>query len=298
MRFGLVGTGYWAAETHAPALAAHPDVDFAGVWGRTPRKTEKLAHRYGVTAYHDVDELLGDVAAIAIALPPDIQAALAVRAAVAGRHLLLDKPMALTVAAADALLAEVDRQCVAAIVFFTARFSPSIDRFVRDAAAAGGWDGARSVMFARVFDEGNPYAHSYWRRQKGGLWDVGPHALSIILPVLGTVADVMAVHGPNAATHALLRHHCGAVTTLALTLDAPEAAREVETVFYGEHGRLVVPGADRTAVEAFGAAITELIATAAAPEPAHPLGVHFGAEVVAILAAIERAAEEGATVAV
>ncbi|HET9292278.1 MAG TPA: gfo/Idh/MocA family oxidoreductase, partial [Actinomycetes bacterium] len=36
MRFGLVGTGYWAQEAHATALAAHDDADLVGVWGRDP----------------------------------------------------------------------------------------------------------------------------------------------------------------------------------------------------------------------------------------------------------------------
>ena len=34
LRFGLVGTGYWAREVHAAGLAAHPDVEFVGMWGR------------------------------------------------------------------------------------------------------------------------------------------------------------------------------------------------------------------------------------------------------------------------
>lgn len=35
MRFGVVGTGFWARETHAAALATHPDADLVGVWGRS-----------------------------------------------------------------------------------------------------------------------------------------------------------------------------------------------------------------------------------------------------------------------
>ena len=73
----------WAAETHAAALAAHPDAEFVGVWGRDPAKVDALAGRYGVGAYHDVDALFADVDAVAAALPPDVQADLAVRAATA-----------------------------------------------------------------------------------------------------------------------------------------------------------------------------------------------------------------------
>src|SRR6185295_18080660 len=92
LKFGLLGTGYWAAETQAAALAAHPDAEFVGVWGRDPAKAQALADRYGVRAYGGVDALIADVDAVAVALPPDVQGELAARAAEAGRHLLLDKP--------------------------------------------------------------------------------------------------------------------------------------------------------------------------------------------------------------
>src|SRR6185369_10319840 len=131
MRFGLLGTGYWAREVHAAALASHPGVDFVGVWGRDPAKAAAL----GVRAYGDIDALLGDVDAVAIALPPDVQADLALRAARAGKHLLLDKPLALTVAAADAIVAEVDARGLASVIFFTSRFQPTTNAVLEQALA-------------------------------------------------------------------------------------------------------------------------------------------------------------------
>src|SRR4051812_27260397 len=97
MRIGLLGTGPWAGMAHAPALSEHAGVDFAGVWGRRPEAAKELADRYGTRSYDDVDALLADVDAVAVALPPAVQADLAVRAARAGRHLLLDEPLATTV---------------------------------------------------------------------------------------------------------------------------------------------------------------------------------------------------------
>ncbi|NEB81666.1 gfo/Idh/MocA family oxidoreductase, partial [Streptomyces sp. SID14478] len=43
LRFGLVGTGSWAARTHAPTLAAHPHTEFVGLWGRRPEAAAELA---------------------------------------------------------------------------------------------------------------------------------------------------------------------------------------------------------------------------------------------------------------
>jgi predicted dehydrogenase len=296
MRFGLLGTGYWAAETQGAALARHPDAEFAGVWGRNPAKAGVLADRYGVRAYRDLDDLLAEVDAVAVALPPDVQADLAVRAADAGRHLLLDKPVALSVDAANRVVAAVDRAGVASLVFFTNRFQPEIDAFLRSKAEAGGWGGARVAMLGSIFAPGSPYAGSAWRREHGGLWDVGPHALSLVMPVLGEVERVAAMAGPHDTAHVLVGHRGGAVSTLALSLDAPLAATAQETIFFGEAGFAAVPRPERDAVAAFGTAISQLVADVGAGRTSHPCDVRFGRDVVAILAAAEQAIREASVV--
>ncbi|MET8010422.1 Gfo/Idh/MocA family oxidoreductase [Streptomyces sp. NPDC005271] len=296
MRFGLLGTGHWAAETQGAALAAHPRAELAGIWGRDPAKATALADRYGTRAYTDADALIAEVDAVAIALPPDIQGGLAERAALAGRHLLLDKPLAFTTEAADRIAAAVEERALASVVFFTSRFAAPIETFLGTAAAAGGWDGGRATAFASIFQPGSPYCDSPWRRERGGLWDVGPHALSVLLPVLGPVAEVTAIDGPRGATHALLRHRSGAVGTLALTLDARPAAMEFAVDFYGEQGIAAVPDAGTTAVKAFTSAVDRLLLSAR-DGGADPCDVRFGREVVAVLEAAERSRRESRAVA-
>lgn len=288
MRFGLFGTGPWAEIAHGPALAGHPSVDLVGVWGRNPAKADAFAQRLGTRAYADADELIDAVEAVAIALPPDVQADLAVRAADAGRHLLLDKPLALTVEAADRVVAAVERAGVGAVIFFTRRFFPAVEEFLAEAATKD-WDGAQITMFSSLYSDDSPFAASPWRRERGALWDTGPHALSIVVPALGPVVEVTAVTGRHAATHVLLRHERGAVSSLALTLDAPPAAATHEVVFYGPAGRVTVWEATRTREEAFYDAIDRLIADAATGADDEVVGVRFGREVVAILARAEAA---------
>jgi predicted dehydrogenase len=92
MRFGVVGTRYWARETPAAALAAHPGAYMVAVWGRPLARAAELAGAVGVRPCERVDDMSADVDAVAFAVPPDVQAKLAVRAATHGCHLLLDKP--------------------------------------------------------------------------------------------------------------------------------------------------------------------------------------------------------------
>jgi predicted dehydrogenase len=296
MRFGLFGTGPWAQLAHAPALADHEDVEFVGVWGRDPDKADALAAEHGVRAYGKIEDLIGEVDAVAIALPPDVQAPIALRAARAGRHLLLDKPVAFTPAEADEIAAAVDERDLASVVFFTRRLAPATVDFLAEARALGGWREARIDHLGSIFATGSPFGESPWRQQRGGLWDVGPHALALLLPVLGPVTEVTAMAGPHDMTHALLRHEGGAISTLTLSVDAaPEEVRD-EAVFAGEAGRRAVPAMDWGVDQALGAAISELIA-AAGGGPRPQIDVRFGAAVTAVLAACQEAITTGRTVA-
>jgi predicted dehydrogenase len=295
MRFGLFGTGPWAHLAHAPGLAAHDDVEFVGVWGRDEAKASALAAEYGARAYPSIEALIGDVDAVAIALPPDVQAPIALQAARAGRHLLLDKPVAFTRAEAEEIAAVVAERKLASVVFFTRRFMPEINQFIERAAQTGGWVDARVDHVGTIYDEGNPFGASPWRRESGGLWDVGPHAVALVLPVLGRVTEVTAMAGPRDMTHVLLRHADGAISTLMLSVDVPPAAAREAAVFAGEAGVSVVPEQPWEPTTAFGLALDEVIA--AAHGGLNPvMDVRFGADVTAVLAAAAESISSGRTV--
>jgi predicted dehydrogenase len=297
LRFGLLGTGYWAAETHAAGLHRHPDAQFVGVWGRNPAKAEALAARYGVRAYPDVDALIADVDAVAIALPPDVQAPIALTAARAGRHLLLDKPVAFTVAAAQEIVDAVEERDLASVVFFTRRLMPEVVEFVADAVATGGWLEGRVDLLGSIFAPGNPFGDSPWRKRSGGLWDVGPHALALVLPVLGPVTEVVAMAGPRDMTHVLCRHAGGAISTLTLSVDAPAGSEREDAALAGEAGVRSVPPTRWNPVDALARGLDQLIA-AAGGGPKSELDVRFGAAVTAVLVAADEAVRTGRTVRV
>jgi predicted dehydrogenase len=286
MRFGLFGTGHWAAHTHGPALAAHPEVELVGVWGRNHAKARTLGQGLSTKTFANSDDLIAAVDAVAIALPPDVQAELAIRAARAGRHLLLDKPTALDLAAADALVDAVAQAGVSSVVFFTGRFMEHVSAFL-DGARGREWQEARATHRGSIFGPGSPYASSAWRRVKGGLWDAGPHALALVLPVLGPVRDVAAMTGLSATTQVLLRHESGAVSHLTLTIDAPPSLVGIHAEFTGPDGVVAVPWRDVPVTTAFSVAIDELVAAARIGRRDHPCDVAFGREVVAVLARAE-----------
>jgi predicted dehydrogenase len=290
LRVGLLGTGYWALHVHGTALIKSPQTTLEGVWGRDPAKAHHLATHLRSKGFEDLDELLSSVDAVSIAVPPDIQAALAVRAARAGCHLLMDKPLALDVSSAQAVV----EAGVAAIVFFTQRCRPDLEDWMKSAAEAGPWHSARLLHYANIFGEGSPYATSAWRKQYGALWDIGPHALAALLPLMGKVTSVVARSGPTGSdtVQVVLNHEpLSATSTLALSLTMPAAATTSQLVLYGEHGARGRPEGTFDAVDAFGTAIDELVALIESGERAHRCDSHFGLEVVQVLAAAEQALE-------
>jgi predicted dehydrogenase len=297
MRFGLFGTGPWAHLAHAPALAEHKDVDLVGVWGRNPDKAAALAGEHGARAYAEIDDLIADVDAVAVALPPDVQAPIALRAARAGKHLLLDKPVAFTTAEADEIVAAVAERDLASVVFFTRRLMPSTVQFVAEATETGGWLEARIDHLGSIFTPDNPFGASPWRKESGGLWDVGPHAVALILPILGPVTEVTAMAGPRDIIKVILKHAGGAVSSLTLAVDAPPAAAREEALIAGESGVRPVPHGEWRPQQALALAVDQLIAAAdGGPKP--ELDVRFGAAVTAILVACQEAATTGRTVAI
>ncbi|MFE6743072.1 Gfo/Idh/MocA family protein [Streptomyces tubercidicus] len=288
LRIGLLGTGPWARRVHAPALAAHPGVELAGIWGRRAEAAAALAQVHDTRPYADPDELSAVCDAVAIALPPAVQVPLAVRAAGAGCHLLLDKPVATSVPEARALADAADRAGVASVVFFTARFGAEEGEWIAAQAAAGGWFTAHADWLGSVFaeDSSSPYADSPWRRAKGGLWDVGPHALSVLLAVLGDAEAVTATRGPADTVLLTMRHSSGAASTATVGLTAPAAAAGVDLTLRGTAGITTLPRRLDGPEPAYHRAVDALLAAAATGLP-NACDIHFGLRVTEILAAAE-----------
>jgi predicted dehydrogenase len=283
LRFGLVGTGHWARITHAPALASADGVELAAVWGRNAEAAADLAASYHATAYHDLAAFLADVDAVAFAVPPEVQAPIAMSAARAGKHLMLEKPVAVTASDADVLADAVQQASVASVVFFTARFQADVRAWLDRVSAAGGWSGGCAVWLGSALQPRSPY-NTPWRQDKGGLWDLAPHLISLLWASLGPVRSVTAQAGLADVTHLILAHESGATSTVTVTLSAPEQAAFADLYLWGPAGRSVAPTQTEQPVTALRTALTELAANARSGRIDHPCDARFGREIGRVLA--------------
>ncbi|MBJ7351773.1 MAG: Gfo/Idh/MocA family oxidoreductase [Rhodococcus sp.] len=217
MKIGLVGAGPWARKTQAPSLLAHPGVDFTGVWARRPDAAAEL----GAPVYESFDALLDAVDAVAFAVPPAVQAGFALRAARAGKHVLLDKPIAATVAEAEELAEAVTTAGVRSMVTLTLRFAPETRQFLTSTAGRP-WAAGSGTWFSGA-TLGGAYSESQWRHDDGAILDIGPHVFDLLDAALGTIARVAYSHRdtPSDSWTVLLEHEGGARSTVQLSLRTP-----------------------------------------------------------------------------
>jgi scyllo-inositol 2-dehydrogenase (NAD+) len=122
MRVALVGAGR-AGAVHAANLADYAArAVVVAVVDERREAAEELARRFGVSAFTDLEETLDAVDAVVISAPTFVHRDLAVRAAEAGKHVFCEKPMALTVAECDEMIAAAGRAGVVLQVGFMRRF--------------------------------------------------------------------------------------------------------------------------------------------------------------------------------
>jgi predicted dehydrogenase len=192
----IIGPGK-VAHTHAQALATIPASNFVAVCGRRPEKTQAFASQYSVRAYTDLREMLHDpgVQAVVICTPHPQHAEQAVAAAQAGKHVLIEKPMAITLAGCDRMIAAARAAGVKLGVISQRRLYPCVQR-VKQAVDEGKL-GLPAVGTVTVLSWRGPeyYAMDAWRgtwQGEGGgvLVNQAPHQLDLFQWLMGPIEEL------------------------------------------------------------------------------------------------------------
>ncbi len=282
LRVGLAGAGPWAGLFHAPMFAAHPGTELTAVWGRRMDAARAVAAPYGAAPHDSFDRFLDEVDAVVFAVPPDVQAGLAVRAARAGRAVLLEKPLALDVASAEAVARAVDDAGVPSLMVLTWRYAPAVRAFLAEVARTEPLGGHGRFLAGGFL--GGPFA-TPWRLDRGALFDLGPHVIDLLDAALGPVVGVRAHGDPRRWVGLLLDHESGAVSEASLSGHCGGPARagvEVRTADAVLEVDTVGVSADATAT-----LVDEFLDCLRSGTP-HPLDVHRGLHLQRLLDAAAR----------
>jgi predicted dehydrogenase len=125
IRIAVVGVGHLGRH-HARILAALPGAELAAVVDVNRARAEEIASAIGVRALTDYREIIGKVDAVTIAVPTELHREIALPFLAAGVHVLVEKPMARSIAEADDMIAAAARSGAVLAVGHTERFNPAV----------------------------------------------------------------------------------------------------------------------------------------------------------------------------
>jgi len=250
-RVAVIGYGYAGRSFHSYLINLTPGLILQGVASNDPAKREQIVRERDCKAYASFDEVIVDPAVdlVVLATPNDLHAELAIRAMEAGKHVVTDKPMCVTLAEADQMLETAARTGRLLSIFQNRR-----------------WDGD-FLTVRRLLTEGKVgnvrWIEMAWQRwgaprgwrgkaDKGGgrLYDLGAHLLDQLLvffpqPVTGVYCRLhYDFPNSNVESHALITLHFADGATGVCDLSSMSAINKPRFQIFGDQGTFVKYGLD------------------------------------------------------
>ena len=248
---GLIGGGN-ISETHARAALANPDVEISAIYGTNMQNVERLAREYGGKAFTDFNAFLAHkpMDLVMIGSPSGLHARQGIDAAHRGLHVLTEKPIDITAARADELIAAAQASNVKLGVMFQDRVKPDIQRLKQliDSGALG------KILFvdAKVkwYRPPDYYGKSKWRGTMkldggGALMNQGVHTVDLIL---WTVGDVSRVQSRLATALHKIESEDTAVAILEFANGALGTIHATTAAFPGYQRRVEITGTEGTVI--------------------------------------------------
>lgn len=249
VRIGIIGCGK-VADLHARALGACAHADFRAVCSRSLPKAEAFAARYGVRGYADVGAMIAKEAlqAVIVCTPHPAHREPTLHAAAAGAHVLVEKPLASTLADCDAMIAACRTADVRLGMVSQRRFYPPCRRMkqaIEDGKIGTPVLGAATLLGWRdhAYYRSDPWRGT-WAQEGGGvLVNQAPHQLDLLQWYMGPIAELFGywenLNHPSIEVEdtavAVIRFRNGGLGTLLLS-NAQNPARYGKVLVHGSNG--------------------------------------------------------------
>ncbi len=288
VRWGIIGCGDVAEHKGAPALYNVEGSRLVAVMSRRADRAESFARRHKAARYYtSVEDLLADdeINAVYIATPPNVHAAITAQAAKAGKHVLCEKPMAMTVGECEGMVQVCRDHGVQLMIAYYRRFFPVVMKMKE--LLDGGAIGKPVRIRAEVGDYFRPRSDGEraWLVDPstaggGFLTDVATHRLDLMVHFLGKPREAAAFvdtqhfdFGVDDASSLIVRFDNRVHATGAFNWNVGVAVDEFEIC--GTEGRIVSRNLGRGDLELITGRGTETFSLPA-PSIAHlGLAAHF-----------------------
>lgn len=299
LRFGLIGCGR-VAHYHARALAKLDDAELVAVCDTVPERAEEYARLYGGDALYDHRRLLDreDIDIVCIATPSGDHPLIGIDAARAGKHVVVEKPIGLTLAEIDALIQACDEAGVKLCAVHQNRFNPPIKR-LRKAFEEGRFGKLSHAAVAVRWNRNQDYYEQAkwrgtWAQDGGALMNQSIHGIDLLRWMMGepesvgafTATQFRAIETEDVGV-AAIRFRSGALGLIEASNNVFPSNWEETLTLFGERGSVSVGGVAVNRVErwefADSAGGQDLMSE---PDPASVYGSGHGPLLEAMIKAI------------
>ncbi len=251
-RFAVIGTGLWG-EAHVKTYSTYPGAEIVAVCDLDADRARAVAAQYNARAYNEWRDIAADptIDAVSVVTPDFAHTDIVIGCAKAGKHILVEKPMATTVEECERMLSAAKQSGSKLMVDFHNRWSPPFHA-AREAIRKGEIGQPRFV-FSRLSNTTYvPLKMLSWAGRSSSLWFLGSHTIDIVCWMLGEwplrvysvsrreVLNRMGVDTPD-FYQSILEFTSGAVATIENCWIIPETFPTlVESVceLIGTEGRI------------------------------------------------------------
>lgn len=193
MKLGILGTSEIAFRRFLPALEKCPDITYAGIASRTPKKGVKFQETYGGQVYASYDALLADesIDAVYVPLPPALHYEWGKKVLESGKHLLMEKPFTTSLQETEVLLKLAEEKGLAVHENYMFLYHSQLAK-IKEMIANGSLGEIRLYRMSFGFPMRGQEDFRYNKALGGGaLLDCGGYPVRLALELLGDTAKVV-----------------------------------------------------------------------------------------------------------
>ena len=261
IRVGIIGCGKIAQVRHIPEYVANPHAEIRGFYDLNTKRAQELAEKYGGKAYESYEALLADpeIDAVSVCAANHVHAEISIAALKAGKHVLCEKPMAISLEECEAMVRAAKESGKYLMIGQNQRLAKAHSK-AKELIASGAI--GKVLTFRTIFGHGGPETWSidpgsnvwFFDRSKaamGALADLGIHKTDMIQYVLGSkivkTQAVLTTLDKRDATGSLIgvddnaicifEMENGAIGTMTASWTY-YSAEDNTTVIYGTEGEL------------------------------------------------------------
>ena len=255
VRFAILGCGR-IAQRHAKHIENTTGAALVATCDIIPERAEQMATTYNVKAHATLAELLADeqIDMVSVCSPNGLHAAHSIAALQAGKHVLCEKPMAISVYDCGEMIKAAEKANRRLFVIKQNRYNPPVEA-VKQAIEQGHMGRINSVQLSCFWNRNEDYYKNSWKGTKdldgGTLYTQFSHFVDLLYYLIGDVREVQAF-GANYCHQGqiefedtgavILRFHNGAIGTINYTVNSYGGNMEGSLTLFGDKGTVKIGG--------------------------------------------------------